>query len=181
MRSSPLKSGSAMKVIFLDVDGVLNDDATFQQNFILWKTLNQREKANAQLQPHLIERLRCLVLETSAGIVISSSWRRTAWRLEALQERLRIEGMPILGCTPFASEAADILGLPYGMSSYPGRDIEIEAWLRKHPEVTHYVIFDDQDIHTHGRKSPVHEHWIRTVEALGLTDADIEKAKKWLK
>ena len=54
-----------MKVIFLDIDGVIITDMT----------LKERLKKNSLANPECIEQLNRIISETDAKIVISSAWR----------------------------------------------------------------------------------------------------------
>tara|TARA_R110000772_G_scaffold5454_7_gene19517 strand:+ start:1790 stop:2248 length:459 start_codon:yes stop_codon:yes gene_type:complete len=55
------------KVIFLDVDGVLNVMSDSYRTFM--KPYGQH------IEPHLVERLNYLIKKTDAYVVVSSSWR----------------------------------------------------------------------------------------------------------
>lgn len=66
-----------MKVIFLDIDGVM---------IRYWEKKNYRE-----FDPDLVINLKHLLANTNANIVISSSWRH--W-MESVQEAFRIADLP---------------------------------------------------------------------------------------
>jgi hypothetical protein len=105
-----------MKVIFLDIDGVLNC----------------KETPNPRKFPYVVEsklqrRLLRLLQRTGADIVLSSTWRYDPIGLLAARH-FRI---PFIGVTP-------------DLPKKPRRD-EITAWLRKHPKVDRYIIIDDED------------------------------------
>jgi hypothetical protein len=113
-----------MKVLFLDVDGVINSvrSATAFGGFP-W-TINPEDiKIFDNVAISLI---RKICEETNTKIVLSSTWRKTVgW--EALRDALNLD---IIDATPFTF-------------SDRMRGVEINEWLEKHPEVTKYVIVDD--------------------------------------
>jgi len=107
-----------MKVLFLDVDGVLN-----MHNSGGTKTLNK-------------DRLRLLqkiVITTGCKIVLSSSWRTSHQHLALLRRALGYRNMSIYGITRDLSDI-DLL-----------RGDEIKDWLDNHPNVEQYAIVDDTD------------------------------------
>lgn len=111
-----------MKVIFLDVDGVLNSDEYF--NSIKDKKINTIEN---QIDINKVKLLKQAVNTTGAKLVLSSSWRYTknANNLKAL---LLNYGM-IVDSTPFLNNE---------------RGKEIKKWLDEHKNVEDYVILDDE-------------------------------------
>src|SRR3978361_227585 len=105
-----------MKVIFVDTDGVLNSDAT----------PNPR-KFPYIVDEKLLERFRELVRRTGATVVLSSTWRVDPIGLLAAKY-FKI---------PFDDVCPDLPGDPRGE--------EMQSWLRQHPQVTRYVVLDDND------------------------------------
>lgn len=61
-----------MKIIFLDVDGVLNSDEYIEKT----KKLNI-QGIESEVDPEKITLLRNAIVETGAKVVLSSSWRYT--------------------------------------------------------------------------------------------------------
>ena len=57
-----------MKVIFLGIDGVLNND-------VHWKRIRWKRKYYAQVSQILLDKLLIIIKETGANLAISSSWR----------------------------------------------------------------------------------------------------------
>ena len=119
-----------MKVIFLDIDGVLNHEQHYK-----WlmetdePTPMQRTYPYTEFNPESCRLLREIIWETGAQIVVSSSWRLDGEaRLNSLFKRF---GLPrIYSITPCLNTE---------------RGIEIGVWLAAHPEVTNYVILDDDE------------------------------------
>lgn len=106
----------AMKIIFLDIDGVLNSS----------KTPNPR-KLPYIVDKKLLGRLLKLVERSGAKIVLSSSWRIDPIGVYAA----RYWGIPVFDICP------DFPKRP--------RCKEILAWLKGHPGVIRYVVIDDED------------------------------------
>ena len=106
------------KVIFLDIDGVLN-----------CRTTKQRTRGFIGLEPRFIKRFYALVKKTGAEVILSSSWRIG----EKWKENLAIAGFDVTilkGRTP-ANTTLDIRGE------------EIDLWLSRQREPIHYAIIDD--------------------------------------
>lgn len=108
-----------MKVIFLDVDGVLNSS---QDGYSI----------RLRTDSHL-EHLKHIVKETGAKIVLSSSWRiGPAKALKNLHKRLEEYGLVIMDSTPDVGSLC--------------RGDEIRQWLKDNGEhVEKFVILDDED------------------------------------
>lgn len=119
-----------MKVIFLDIDGVLNH----QKHYEWLMTTNeptpmQRTYPYTEFNPESCKLLKEVIDETDAQIVVSSSWRLDG--LAKINKLLRFFGLPnAIDITPCLNTA---------------RGIEIDAWLAAHPEVDKYVILDDDE------------------------------------
>jgi hypothetical protein len=105
-----------MKVIFLDIDGVLNCK----------KTPNPR-KLPYVVDKRLLARLKKLLARTGAKVVLSSSWRIDPVGLFAA----KYWGVPFIDVCP------DLPKSP--------RCKEVLQWLSEHPRVTRYVVIDDED------------------------------------
>ena len=132
-----------MKVIFLDVDGVLNTDSTvyrFGSDFI---------------DPVLVKLVAKIVWKTGAIIVLSSSWRLDSKDTQLVRDALAAEGLSIQGCTPF--HAAPSKWIP--------RNEEIMEWIhtRGH-NVTEFAVIDDDNSAEIGGK------FFQTNDQEGLTE-----------
>lgn len=145
-----------IKVIFLDIDGVLNciDDY----------------KNDVKINDDKIKILQEIVEKSKAKIVLSSSWRflsrKNKYRI-LLEEKLAEYGMSIYGETPPSKEKWINVGRPH----------EIKKWLEMHPEATHWVSLDDdydeKDYEDMGiGKHTVHTHFY----GAGLTHKHINMA-----
>lgn len=139
------------KVIFLDIDGVLNS-AKWKQEVRDTYGID----AITVLDQGALFLLSELVSWTNARLVLSSSWRVSAFAREAVQDNLR----------------------PYDLSLYSWTEQEkgcrgdqIEAWLHKHPEVTKFVILDDDN-----DMGNLMDHLVQTDYYSGLKVKHINKA-----
>ena len=102
------------KILFLDVDGVLNTARTIAyQNTAL------------ALDPYMVLLVDRIVQATGCKVVLSSSWR-----YEEQASALVMKAVPFIDTTPKNQ----------GLTS---RGTEIKEWLSKHPEVEKYAILDD--------------------------------------
>lgn len=61
------------KIIFLDFDGVLNTEYT--QNLLMYHGKSWEDKYGAFFDPETVAKLKRIVEETNADIVIESSWK----------------------------------------------------------------------------------------------------------
>jgi len=149
------------KIIFLDVDGVLNF-----WNCWLGETPNvlRGKSKTLVLSIDAINQLNRIVKETGAKIVLSSTWRRFKDHYDFLLES-PIEG-EIIGETP------DLL---YDLSRETSRGLEIKEWLEnEYGEECKFVILDDDD-----DMADLIDHFIQTDFETGLTEeiADLAISK----
>lgn len=153
-----------MKIIFLDIDGVLN-------------SVEDMEKRHEQLgplglwwtDPVAVSRFNSLVKDLSpVGVCVSSTWRKNRtqeeMRLELIRQGVKCD---FVGCTP---------------NSRTGyRGLEIQQWLDdQHCKgdffVDQFVILDDGS-----DMKPFMNHLVQTSLIRGLKDEDCEKVKKLFK
>lgn len=134
-----------MKVIFLDIDGVLNSLAWLKAGGKFGCGCGKKEKPTRERigwDPELVCNLRKVVEFTDASIVISSAWRgygrsaRRVWRDMFACYGWR--NAPVVGETP------DLSVTSTGIYVARKRGDEVAAWLKQHPEVTRYVCIDDE-------------------------------------
>lgn len=157
-----------MKVLFLDVDGVLNCTYTFQRRHERWQASGKPAKDGefawplGHLDEELIARLNPIIEYTNCKIVISSSWRLYA-EFHLFKGWLCGKGFKypdaIIDRTPSLPQLDNTRGE------------EIKWWLNNHPEVVAYSILDDDcfDI------APVHpNNYVATNGNEGLTDEKMQ-------
>ena len=152
-----------MKVIFLDIDGVLNSIAF------------DRERTNEQgnIDESRLLLLKQILDETGALIVLSSSWRKH-WDKE-----------PSL-CDNLGAEINSIFAI-YDIAIYDktprlqsnDRAEEIRLWLSQNESTTAYAILDDIAF---GWGADLQEHLVKTNSRIGrgLEYFHVEKATEIL-
>ena len=132
-----------MKVIFLDIDGVLNSD----------KWYHERSDRADEIDETTLPYLKWIVIETGAKIVLSSSWRKLGKQNPDYLELLRIlaaYGLEIYSETPRYS--------CYGKR----RGHEIMEWIdARDNEVESIVILDDDSDMCELMPFLVHLNWKR--------------------
>lgn len=123
------------KIIFLDIDGVLN---------VISADCGPRDEFGSQFHPHLVENLRYIIENTGAGIVISSTWRYSG--LAEMQRMWQMRGLPgeVLDITPSAREVLNNDGPFYTETICRGE--EIQYWLDRSAGVKYCIIDDDSDM-----------------------------------
>jgi hypothetical protein len=138
-----------MKVIFLDIDGVLAPiPRSFHQN---------------QLNSDCVRYFESIFESVpDARIVISSTWR-IGQSIKELRKHLEECGLPcserIFDKTVDYTETGEFLYLTRGQ--------EISTWLMDQTEIESYVIVDDDtDI------SPHQNRWVRPEHAIGIQEHD---------
>lgn len=159
-----------MKVIFLDIDGVLN---TQDWHSRMTKD-TPRDEFGWAFDLVAVENLAHIIKETGASIVISSSWKFLG--LAKLREMWKIRNLPgiVLDITP--NTISDELLLNANLDEMKlgvCRGNEIKEWLSKHKgEVSNYVIIDDFD----DLLPEQDDHVVLTDTLIGITKFDAEKA-----
>lgn len=157
-----------MKVIFLDVDGVLNSMAWFDQN---------KEKTGySEINPEKVELLKEIVENTDGKIVISSTWRQLA-KTETEEEHhvysylvdtLRNYGIEIFSLTPYIGN---------------NRPKEIKAWIENQSEEIRFISLDDDFTEDDYRKYGIEDCLVKTSfygKNGGLQRKHVEQAIKLL-
>lgn len=115
-----------MKVIFLDIDGVLQVLADY------------RDEYGDLFRPHFVNNLAKIIEATEAKIVTSSAWRKSG--LNVMKEMWKDRSLPgeVIGITPIFTMG--------------DRGCEIRSWMKKvfpthYPNdvIERYIIIDDMD------------------------------------
>jgi len=157
-----------MKVIFLDVDGVLNSEDDL---------MVYREKNNinhcilyAEVEDRPLKLLKEIIDKTSAKIVVSSSWRIGCAKsgkesifgnglYNKLEQRLRDYDMEVYDITPCLDTGSQ-------------RGDEIKEWLSKNPTDNFIILDDDSDMCEYRKM----DNFIQTTYKHGLTEELKDKA-----
>lgn len=148
-----------MKVIFLDFDGVLNSQGSFVLEDRIRKDNVRRQGVKGRVPEtlcHVCTSNFQIVLDQypDVKVVLSTTWR-TLYSMEWLKAKLEsyhIQSNRVIDKTP----------VHYG----DNRGNEIQEWLDKHPEVTHYIVIDDNDWGI----SPLHgDRFVKTTWESGMT------------
>lgn len=145
-----------MKVIFLDVDGVLNN----------WDTTVFTAKGFQFVEDEKVALLKSIINATDAKVVLSSDWRYDRNSSDdsdfvELRDKLSLFNISFFDFTPEIT--------------WDDRGKEIQSWLDSHPDVTDFVIIDDRD-----DMQPNMDHLVQTVLKDGLTEELAAKAIKML-
>lgn len=173
-----------MKTIFLDIDGVLNNETTKDRigNFV-------------GLNPGHIKRFNKIIeAHPDTEIVISSTWRHSFTHgvyesFEELVHLLMSRGVKgqFVGHTPFPETGI-----------YLSRGDEIRLYLNSHPKIKHFIVIDDDSSGMKPRMAPkfiqslnnyeyvpieidLRPHWIQTSWESGLKLSGVSKAIKLLR
>ena len=109
-----------MKVIFLDIDGVLN---------------GLEYQMSTTEEPPLIDASRLAIVKeiidkSGAKVILSSSWKKAWVKNQGLDCVFQNAGIDIYDVTPTLGR----------------KNAEISAWLNAHAEIESFVILDDADI-----------------------------------
>ena len=133
-----------MKIIFLDVDGVLNRCGASSQG----------------LEEDKLLLLKQIIHATGAKVVISSTWRKIPRQLHRLCSTLLSYDADIIGSTPVLDTKEGDSPIIHSKS----RGEEIQAWLNTHPNPDQFIIIDDgSDMGT------LSNHLVQTNSYSGLT------------
>ena len=143
-----------MKVIFLDIDGVLN-----------CSTSTKRYHGTPFVDDDKLKLLAEIVSKTDAKLVLSSTWRFGllypdsifAGDVIALQKELYRFSLKLFSYTPRLPDKQ--------------RGDEIQAWLASHTGVESFVILDDDS-----DMADIKEYLVKTTWEHGLQREHVEKA-----
>lgn len=160
-------SGATTAVVFLDLDGVLN---------------RTRHAMQIHIEPELVARLKRIVTESGARIVLSTFWRPFAEYIAYILHRHGVNGALVVGATPGRNSIADSPSASLSRSAfdeteYTNRAAEIGAWLSANPTVNRFVILDDRAC---AADDTTRAHFVQTDPDVGLTDDDCVAALRIL-
>lgn len=146
-----------MKIIFLDIDGVLNSE-------IYYRSVNRTAKDWSRFDPTAVDLIKKLVDEFFAQIVISSTWRFGAVQL--LNSELKKSGL----IKYLHKDWKTPQGYP------PSKGKEIQEWLDQHTNISEYVIIDDDESILEEQKS----RFVKTDLMNGMKEKHYARAREIL-
>lgn len=163
-----------MKIIFLDVDGVLNSE--------VWNQKHKIETENGFLiDEETIKLLSHFIKTSGAKIVLHSGWR--FWfdknfspirkESENFKNLLDKNGLSFYDFTPDLTTEEIRKNGKFSLS----KPKEILLWLNNHSDISNWVVIDDIVLNN----KTIQKHQVAPDSKIGLTLADIEKAIKLLK
>lgn len=143
-----------IKVLFLDIDGVLNTDR--QHWHCQMNGITPVDEFGYEFDHKAVDNLATILEETDAEIVMSSSWKFLG--LQTLQKMWKDRNLPgtIIDITPDGKS----------------KGLEINEWLmEREAQVIRYAIIDDEnDMLTEQQK-----HFVQTNSQFGITCKDVER------
>ena len=145
-----------MKVIFLDIDGVLNSE-----EFFIMRHHSAEDKKGwtekDDIDPYAVKLLNQITEVTNAVIVVSSAWRegRTVDWLSGFLRGVGVRAKVIGRTASFSRERRD----------------EVGYWLKDEPDVESFIILDDE--FDWGELS---DRFVKTSWKTGLTQYHVDKA-----
>lgn len=150
------------KIIFLDVDGVLNSHDWWDRRKKLAPEHSRADFIENEFDPVAVERLRTLVADTGVEVVLSSVWRLG----EDSQADVKKHAVDFIDVTPQCDSGI--------------RGAEILMWIRKNvPKyydegtLKYAIIDDDSDMLLWQKDS-----FFRTDYNIGLTDEICDKIRQ---
>lgn len=119
-----------MKVLFLDIDGVVN-----------CATTTQRHRGTIGIDPYMAFLVGKITLDTGCKVVLSSTWRHWEDAREEVRKQV-VDFIDITPSMPIPYSEKERLGLS-SMAELCERGKEIADWLVRNPTVERYAILDD--------------------------------------
>jgi len=162
-----------MKIIFLDVDGVLNSE--------VWNHNHKFEAENGFLiDEEAIKLLSYLIKTSGAKIVLHSGWR--FWfdknfspirkESENFKNLLDKNGLSFYDFTPDLTTEEIRESGKFSLA----KPKEILLWLNNHSDISNWVVIDDIVLND----ETIQKHQVAPDSKIGLSIADLEKAIKLL-
>lgn len=150
-----------MKIIFLDIDGVLN----YTQWYVDDRNPGNLFGEEGDLDPLCVNRIINICNETGAKVVISSDWRISWYGTQLRLSRMGLDENYVIDKTP----ERIWINIPNFDHS---RGAEINDWLEMHSECDKYVIIDDRTDFSDKQK----ENFIHVNPNIGFTDEQMKQA-----
>jgi hypothetical protein len=157
------------KIIFLDIDGVLNTERWHCQT----ASNELQDEYGYKFDPVAVNNLSKIIEETGADIVISSSWKFMG--LSKMRKMWKDRKLPgkIIDITPNYMSDELLLNDESGSTDYLYiKGVEVKGWLALHgDDVSRYVIIDDIDDFLPEQQF----HFVQTDPEVGITNDDVKK------
>lgn len=150
-----------MKIIFLDIDGVLNN-ADYYKN----KDLRTHHKEQSHFDPKNVSALNKIISETNAKVVLSSAWRL----IKSVDETNQLFNE--IGVKAKVISATESLHYKDTFKLAP-RGLEILKWIKDNHRLLengleNYVIIDDEDDILDIQEG----HFLQVDDKVGLTESN---------
>lgn len=156
-----------MKVIFLDIDGVLNSEAFSKESHKIYL-------ATGEIKPDVdekaVQRLQTVIKATGAKIVLSSSWRNEYNRVKT-GESLGVSDDILELIRLFKKYDLEVI------SAIPNeklREDGILKWLKLNKDIDKFVIVDDENVISFKGISPYFVQTDYYGEESGLQDSHVD-------
>ena len=152
-----------MKVIFLDIDGVLNSE-----EFAIW--CNEfpefvKKSGSNWVDPDAVKMITTICEEHDVKLVISSSWRM--FDVQSTIDYFK----NYRDLTPLCKYIVGVTSRNMDDRIWESRGEEIQQYLDAHPEVENYVIVDDDNDMLDSQR----DHFVKCSYMFGLIPNRVEK------
>ena len=134
-----------MKILFFDIDGVLNDHK--------WNDVAK----SCSIKKECVEEFNRIIHETDCKLVISS-----AWRYMIIGASMTLKGFEYMLRTHGCTQKMDILDMTPSDEDITHRADQIRAWIDNHSDIDRWVAVDDL-------KLDLGDNFVQTDEKVGLT------------
>ena len=144
------------RIIFLDIDGVLNSHEWFEKREKI--ELTEENYMAQDIDPAALQRFQTLLADTGASVVLSSSWRKLPERVEYLKKHV----CDIIAITPECDSGI--------------RGAEIYMWWSRNKRLLgepQYAIIDDDSDMLLWQK----DNFFQTSFMTGLTEEICQKVR----
>jgi len=157
-----------MKILFLDIDGVLNSFDNMNAMCTLGKYTGDKsyDEYGHKFDERCVRWLEYIVIETDCDIVISSTWRRAGLdKMKKMWEDRKLPG-DIIDITPRRVDES-IISLYSKDNPRADRGYEIQQWIDNNNVQYYCIVDDDCDMLSH-------QNFVKTNGRVGL-DYDTTK------
>jgi len=152
------------KVLFLDIDGVLNGLDNMYSRLLSWRLnptkFKSRDEFGELFDERCVRWLEYIITKTGCKIVLSSSWRSSGLNHMQLMWEMRDLPGEIISITPLDINQ-DIVNLYAATNNEADRGYEIQEWIDVHKPVKYCIVDDHGDMLSH-------QKFVRTNGDIGL-------------